>query len=57
LILFNESKRLDAEARSAVHELLGILRKGKDTTTQKELDEFTVHNMYPKIDPYTDKLI
>ncbi len=56
LRLFNEVKSLRTDADEAYSDILEILKKGKDTTTVRLLDEYVTSSMYDKIDPFTKKL-
>jgi methyl-accepting chemotaxis protein len=54
--LFNEAKNLKAESDEAVNNMLDLLRQGQDSTTQRKLNDYVVHVMYERIDPFTSKI-
>jgi methyl-accepting chemotaxis protein len=56
LRLYNESKNLRVGADEAYNEILGILHQGKDSASQKKLTDYIITSLYPKIDPFTNKI-
>lgn len=54
--LFNEAKNLKGKSDEAVNHLLDILRQGQDTSTQRKLEDYILHDMYANIDPFTLKI-
>jgi methyl-accepting chemotaxis protein len=56
LRLFNEAKKLRIAADEAYNEILNILRQGKDSISHQKLANYTIDQMYDKIDPFTAKL-
>jgi methyl-accepting chemotaxis protein len=56
LRLFNEAKSLRIKADEAYNYILDILRQGKDTVTERKLNDYVVNEMYAKVDPFTSKI-